>query len=90
MLGQPHRPQCRPLAGHRHAVEELDGPENRTHRVELELLAFEQQITPHLFFTEPIGRGTEVLGEVSDGGAIGMHGFRTFAVQDEVFTKPLG
>ena len=89
MLGQPHRPQCGPLAWHGHAVEELDGPENRAHRVEFELLAFEQQITPHLFFAEPIGRGAEMLGELSDGAAISLHGFRTFAVENEVFTKPL-
>ena len=90
MLGQPHRLQCGPLAGDGHAVEELDGPENRTHRVEFELLAPQQQIPPHLFFVELIRSGSEMLGQVSHGAQIKFDGFRTFAVQNEIFTKPLG
>ena len=90
MLGQPHRLQCGPLAGDGHAVEELDGPENRTHRVEFELLAPQQQIPPHLFFAEPIRGGSEMLGQVSNGAPISLNGFRTFTVQNKIFAKPPG
>jgi hypothetical protein len=90
MLGQPHCPQCGPLAWDGHAVEELDGPENRTHQVEFELLAPQQQIPPHLFFVELIWGGSEMLGQMSDGAQISFNGFRTFAVENEIFTKPPG
>jgi len=43
-----------------------------------------------LFFVELIRAGPEMLGQVSDGAPISLNGFRTFAVQDEVFAKPLG
>ena len=46
--------------------------------------------SPHLFFVELIWGGSEMLGQVSNGAQISLDGFGTFAVENEVFAKPLG
>jgi len=43
-----------------------------------------------LFFVELIWGGSEMLGQMSDGAQISLNGIRTFAVENEIFTKPLG
>ena len=64
--GNTYRSQGLPVARHGLRIEELERPDDRSHRVQFDLLLAQQQEFPHLLFAEILWRLPVMLGQMSN------------------------